>query len=40
MQGYTAVINFLVLPVFLLSRTLFPLDNLPFLLATLTRVEV
>jgi ABC-2 type transport system permease protein len=39
MQGYTAAMNFLVLPVFLLSGTLFPLDNLPILLATMTRVD-
>lgn len=39
MQGYTAAMNFLVLPVFLLSGTLFPLDNLPVLLATMTRVD-
>jgi ABC-2 type transport system permease protein len=39
MQGYTAVMNFLVLPIFLLSGTLFPLDNLPSLLAALTRVD-
>jgi ABC-2 type transport system permease protein len=39
MQGYTAAMNFLVLPVFLLSGTLFPLDNLPLLLATMTRVD-
>jgi ABC-2 type transport system permease protein len=39
MQGYTAAMNVLVLPVFLLSGTLFPLDNLPPLLAALTRVD-
>jgi ABC-2 type transport system permease protein len=39
MQGYTAAMNFLVLPVFLLSGTLFPLDNLPILLATMTRAD-
>lgn len=39
MQGYTAAMNFLVLPVFLLSGTLFPLDNLPILLATMTRLD-
>jgi len=39
MQGYTAAMNFLVLPVFLLSGTLFPLDNLPVLLATMTRLD-
>ena len=39
MQGYTAAMNFLVLPVFLLSGTLFPLDNLPVLLATMTRMD-
>jgi ABC-2 type transport system permease protein len=39
MQGYTAAMNVLVLPSFLLSGTLFPLDNLPALLATLTRLD-
>lgn len=39
MQGYTATINFLVLPVFLLSGTLFPLDHLPVPLAMLTRLD-
>lgn len=39
MQGFTAVMNVLVLPVFLLSGTLFPLNNLPALLAFLTRVD-
>ena len=39
MQGYTAAMNVLVLPIFLLSGTLFPLDNLPTLLGTLTRAD-
>jgi ABC-2 type transport system permease protein len=39
MQGYTAAMNILVLPVFLLSGTLYPLDNLPAVLGTLTRVD-
>ena len=39
MQGYTAAMNVLVLPIFLLSGTLFPLDHLPALLGTLTRVD-
>lgn len=39
MQGYTAAMNILVLPVFLLSGTLFPLDHLPALLGALTRVD-
>jgi ABC-2 type transport system permease protein len=39
MQGYAAVMNLLVFPVFLLSGTLFPLNNLPAPLALLTRVD-
>jgi ABC-2 type transport system permease protein len=39
MQGYTAAMNVLVLPIFLLSGTLFPLDHLPALLGTLTRID-
>ena len=38
-QGYSAVINFLVFPIFLLSGALFPLENLPTLLATLTSMD-
>jgi ABC-2 type transport system permease protein len=39
MQGYSTIINFLVFPIFLLSGALFPLENLPALLAMLTSVD-
>jgi len=38
-QGFQMVINFLVMPLFFLSGALFPLDNLPDVLAALTRVD-
>jgi ABC-2 type transport system permease protein len=39
MQGFQMVMNFLVLPLFFLSGALYPLDNLPKVLAALTRVD-
>jgi ABC-2 type transport system permease protein len=39
MQGFQMVMNFLVLPLFFLSGALYPLDNLPKLLAALTRLD-
>ncbi len=39
MQGFQMVMNFLVLPLFFLSGALFPLDNLPGVLAWLTRLD-
>lgn len=39
MQSYAATMNFLVLPLTLLSGMLFPLENLPVLLATLTDID-
>jgi len=39
MQGFQMVMNFLVLPLFFLSGALYPLDNLPGLLAWLTRLD-
>ncbi len=39
MQGFQMVMNFLVLPLFFLSGALYPLDNLPKVLAVLTRVD-
>jgi ABC-2 type transport system permease protein len=39
MQGFQMVMNFLVMPIFFLSGALFPLDNLPKVLAALTAVD-
>lgn len=39
MQGFQMVINFLVLPIFFLSGSLFPLQNLPAALSILTRID-
>lgn len=39
MQGYSALMNFLVLPILLLSGTLYPLDNLPALLGMVTSLD-
>ena len=39
MQGFQLVMNFLVLPIFFLSGALFPLNNLPRVLAALTRID-
>jgi ABC-2 type transport system permease protein len=39
MQGFDPLINFLVMPLFILSGALFPLDHLPGVLATLTRLN-
>ncbi len=39
MQGFQLIINFLVMPLFFLSGALFPLTNLPTLLALLVRLN-
>ena len=39
MQGYTAIMNLLVLPLLFLSGMLYPLDNLPPLLAIVTNMD-
>ena len=39
MQGFQLVMNFLVMPIFFLSGALYPLNNLPKVLALLTRVD-
>ena len=39
MQGFQLIMNFLVLPIFFLSGALYPLHNLPKLLAVVTRVD-
>lgn len=39
MQGFQLIMNFLVMPLFFLSGALFPLDNLPSILAILVRID-
>jgi ABC-2 type transport system permease protein len=39
MQGFQLIMNFLVMPIFFLSGALFPLDNLPAVLAAATRID-
>jgi ABC-2 type transport system permease protein len=39
MQGFQLIMNFLVLPIFFLSGALFPLNNLPKVLAIITRLD-
>ena len=39
MQGFQLIMNFLVLPIFFLSGALYPLNNLPRLLAFVTRLD-
>jgi len=39
MQGFQLVMNFMVMPIFFLSGALYPLSNLPKLLAFLTRLD-
>ena len=39
MQGFQLVMNFLVMPIFFLSGALYPLKNLPRVLAILTRID-
>jgi len=39
MQGFQLVMNFLVMPIFFLSGALYPLANLPKVLALLTRLD-
>jgi ABC-2 type transport system permease protein len=39
MQGFQLVMNFLVLPIFFLSGALYPLQNLPKVLAVVTRID-
>src|SRR5882672_9457283 len=39
MQGFQLVMNFMVMPIFFLSGALYPLTNLPKVLALLTRID-
>ena len=39
MQGFQLVMNFVVMPIFFLSGALYPLANLPRVLALLTRID-
>jgi ABC-2 type transport system permease protein len=39
MQGFQLIMNFLVLPIFFLSGALFPLGNIPKVLAFITRLD-
>src|SRR5579875_3053435 len=39
MQGFQLIMNFLVMPIFFLSGALFPLTNLPRLLAVITQLD-
>ncbi|HEV7682197.1 MAG TPA: ABC transporter permease [Pyrinomonadaceae bacterium] len=39
MQGFQLVMNFLVMPIYFLSGALYPLTNLPRVLAVLTRID-
>ncbi|HET8967033.1 MAG TPA: ABC transporter permease [Candidatus Acidoferrum sp.] len=39
MQGFQLIMNFLVLPIFFLSGALFPLTNIPKVLAFITRLD-
>ncbi len=39
MQGFQLVMNFLVMPIYFLSGALYPLNNLPKVLAALTRID-
>lgn len=39
MQGFQLVMNFLVMPIFFMSGALFPLTNLPSVLAVATRLD-
>jgi ABC-2 type transport system permease protein len=38
-QGFQLIMNFLVMPIFFLSGALFPLNNLPKVLATITAID-
>ncbi|HKC04312.1 MAG TPA: ABC transporter permease [Patescibacteria group bacterium] len=39
MQGFQLIMNFLVMPIFFLSGSLFPLSNLPFAMVVATRID-
>lgn len=39
MQGFQLIMNFLVMPIYFLSGALFPLTNLPTVLAVITRLD-
>src|SRR4029078_8980373 len=39
MQGFQLIMNFLVMPIFFLSGALYPLSNLPAVLAVMTRLD-
>ncbi len=38
-QGFQLIMNFLIMPMFFLSGALFPLDNLPPVIAAITRLD-
>ena len=39
MQGFQLIMNFLILPLFFLSGSLFPLDGIPGILSTIVRLD-
>lgn len=39
MQGFQLIMNFLVMPMFFLSGSIFPLNNLPSILTVITRIN-
>jgi len=39
MQGFSLIMNFIVMPIFFLSGALFPLNNLPKVLSIITRIN-
>jgi ABC-2 type transport system permease protein len=39
MQGFQLIMNFLVMPIFFLSGALYPLTNLPKVLAAITSID-
>ncbi|HEX8947144.1 MAG TPA: ABC transporter permease [Candidatus Paceibacterota bacterium] len=39
MQGFQLIMNFLIMPLFFLSGALFPLNDLPSVLATIVRID-
>jgi ABC-2 type transport system permease protein len=39
LQGFQSIVNFLVLPLFLLSGALFPLQGIPKMLAIISRIN-
>ncbi len=39
MHGFQLIVNFLIMPIFFLSGALFPLDNLPKVIDTITIID-